>query len=105
MTSVFRTIDPQQQSPKNRSTLAHGSDPLQNEVGFPQIPEFPANYSWECAAKLHTSGLDPSEGILKIGLYNPIFLQMGKSVVTDTHTQTDNADTDNLSYIGPPLRS
>ena len=28
------TIDPQQQSPENRSTLAQGSDPLQNEMGF-----------------------------------------------------------------------
>ena len=73
---------------------------------FLQIPEFPAYYSWECSVKLHTSLLDPSEGILNViaADYNPIFLQMGKKSWTD-RGHTDNADTDNLSYIGPPLRS
>ena len=109
MTSVFRTIDPQQQSPKNRSTLAQGSDPLQNEVGFPtnldvlfllllgmlckvtHLPFGPIRRYPECNGSRLQPNISPDgQEVLDRG---------------HTHTQTDNADTANLSYIGPPLRS
>ena len=59
MTSVFRTIDPQQQSPKNRSTLAQGSDPLQNEVGFPANPGIPSQLLLGMLCKLTNIGSRP----------------------------------------------